>query len=197
MGFGTQLRVTISLLVACSLIAGCAGAGLDSPEARTTRMLNDSFLPYQEMTTALLRTGSGFTEIATMRLVGRRDRKSGAVSTHAIVAINYHQKLGRRYESARNASAELLPMHRLQNDGAGCRKEAGCVHFEEFLVDIPEPHLRQAAAAGKGYPIKLFARAGGGTEYAIPPVLVSALMTAIDAPALANQGATASAVPPR
>lgn len=182
-----------STVVLCSLIAGCAGPGLDSPEAKATRVLNDNFLPYQEVTTALVRSGSGLTEIATMRLVGRRDRKSGAVSTHAIVAIQYHQKLGRRYESARNASTELLPMHRLQTDGAGCRKEAGCVHFEEFLVDIPEPQLRQANAAGKGYPVKLFARAGGGTEYPIPPVLVASLMTALDTGLAAVPGVTANA----
>lgn len=187
----------MGLLVAGCLTGGCAGSGLDGPEARATRVLNDSFLPYQEVTTALLRTGSAFTEIATMRLVGRRDRKSGAVTTHAIVAIHYHQKLGRRYESARNASADLLPLHRLQNDGAGCRKEAGCTHFEEFLVDLPEPHLRLAQSAGMGYPIKLFARAGGGTEYAIPPVLVAALMTALDAPPAPARAATAKAPPPR
>ncbi len=186
----------VGIVAMCALIGGCAGPGLDSPEAKATKVLNDNF-PYQEVTTALLRTGNGFTEISTMRLIGRRDRKSGAVSTHAIVAIHYHQKLGRRYESARNANAELLPMHRLQNDGAGCRKEAGCVHFEEFLVDIPEPQLRQANATGKGYPIKLFARAGGGTEYPIPSVLVASLMTALDAGPTAVPGVTAKAAQSR
>lgn len=173
-------RTVVAVLMSCGFAAGCAGPGLDSPEAKATKVINDNFLPYQELTTALLRSGNGTTEIATMRLIGRRDRKNGSVTTHAVVAIHYHQKLGRRYETARNANTELLPLHRLQNEGTGCRKENGCVHFEEFLIDIPEPQLREANAAGKGYPIKLFARAGGGTEYPIPPVLVASLMGALD-----------------
>lgn len=168
-------RTAVLLLIGASLLAGCSA----QTAAPGGTLRDDRFLPYREFATPRFAVRQGLEQISG-HLTARHDKATGAVTTHALVGVVYAQKLGRRYEGARNARAELLPFSQLMHDGAGCRRQAGCVHAEAFRIEIPLADLRAAAAAGEGYPIKMFGRAGYETFYPIPKDLVALLVREVD-----------------
>lgn len=173
------VRAFVTLFV-LALVAGCAGQGL-APSAAATR--NDAFLPFREITTPGFKARLPEGGEIHGHLGARRDKQTGAVTTHAILGIVYAQKLSRRYEFARNARTEALPLRLLVHDGVGCRRQTGCAHMELFQADIPEADLRRARSTDEGYAIKLFGRLGHATLFPIPKELVAALIEGIDRPA--------------
>ena len=177
--------------LAALLVAGCAAQG-GAPQALapTAGTRDDAFLPYREMATSSFEAGQLPGDRVRGSLVARRDKSTAALTTHAILGVVYAQQASRRYETARNARAEALPFRQLYHDGAGCRRQAGCAHAELFQVDIPEADLRRAAAAGEGYPIKLFGRAGHTSLFPVPKELVAALLKEVDAPATVTSALT-------
>lgn len=185
-----RIERALAAVAALALAAGCAAQSLGPPAASTR---SDTFLPYREMATSIIKARSPEGADISAYLGARRDKQTDALTTHAFLAVVYVQKLGRRYESARNARAEALPFRLLVHDGAACRKQMGCAHMEMFQVDIPEADLRQARAAGEGYPIKLFGRLGHNTLFPIPKELVASLLDEIDRPASATLAAKAPA----
>ena len=172
-------RLTLAVLLG---LAGCA-QGLDSEAAKRTVANSDEFKPYSEVRGAMIRTGP-VNDHRLLQLLARRDRKTGAVTTHAEVGIIYHQRATRHYEITRNARAEVLPMRMLLHEGTGCRRLEGCVHTLSLLIDIPEADLR--ASVTSGYQFKVFARAGEEALFQVPPSLIEALLKAIDAPPAAT-----------
>lgn len=161
-------------------LAGCAAPGLQGTGSGPVAQRDDQFKPYQEYATddALVRTHNSY---AGARLVARRDRTTGAITTYAYAIVGYIQRLTRRYEAARNERAEPLAFRQLSHEPAVCRRELGCAHRHMLEIAIPEADLRRALAAGQDYPIKLFARAG---EEAIVPVTraqIAALYKALEA----------------
>ena len=176
--------VLVALAIGITAIAGCSA----SPPAPTAvaSVREDTFLPYREISTASFDIPQALGGRIRGHLTARLAKSTGAVTTHAVVGVVYAQKLGRRYEQARNARAESLPFRLLAHDGNGCRKQTGCAHLELFQIDIPEADLRRAAASGEGYPIKMFGRAGAATLFPFPPDLVRALVKNIDASPATN-----------
>ena len=179
----------IATAILALMLSACAG--LDTPQALETKTRDDPFLPYVATAgkTIEMYAGPITAERHTVSLLARRDRKTGVLTTHAHVHLRYHQVPHRRYESARNEQAEVLAMKQLLSTGAGCRKPEGCPHLEEFLVDIPEPQLREMQATG--YKFKVFNKPGEWVRFEIPPQLVKALFAAADA-----QGETKAATAP-
>jgi hypothetical protein len=167
------IRLAVLLLLT-ALLPACAV----QTAAPTGGLRDDRFLPYREFSTPRFALRHGREQISG-HLTARHDKATGAISTYAIVAVVYGQKLGRRYEAARNARAETLPFTQMLHDGAGCRRQAGCAHAEMFRIEVPLADLRAAATAGEGYPIKMFGRAGYETLYPIPKELVALLMAEI------------------
>ena len=168
--------IVVGPLAVAVMAAGCAAKPLEPPAAATR---NDAFLPYREIATAPIEQTQPGGGAIMAHLVARRDKASGALTTHAMLGVVYGQRLARRYEQARNARAEALPLRQLVNDGSRCRRQAGCAHLEMFQVDIPEADLRRAHAAAEGYPIKLFGRIGHATLFPIPKEMVAALLVEV------------------
>ncbi|MGE3916802.1 MAG: hypothetical protein AB7F78_14010 [Hyphomicrobiaceae bacterium] len=177
-----QRRFGLALLIALAMGA-CSSASVETPGASPIRQRDDAFLPYREVTTSPFESGRLPGDRISGSLGARVDRKTGAATTYALLTVVYAERQGRRYETARNLQAEALPMRQVYKDGSHCRKLSGCVHAEAFQVDLPPAELRQALAAGNGYAIKLFGRAGAGTVFAFPKDTLAALFKAIDAPA--------------
>ena len=167
------------VLVLCLMMPACA-PGLDSPQALETSTRDDPFLPYVATAgkTVEMYAGPITRERHTVSLLARRDRKTGVLTTHAHVHLRYHQVAHRRFIIARNDRAEVLEMKLLSTMGAGCRKAEGCPHLEEFLVDIPEPQMREAQKSG--YNIKIFNKPGEWIRLEVPASLVKALFAAVD-----------------
>jgi hypothetical protein len=170
--------MAVAAVATALLHVGCAGQSIAPPAAGAR---DDTFLPYREIATTSFEVTQPGGDRTRGHLTARRDKGTGALSTHAILGVVYGQKTSRHYEAARNNRAEALPYRQLFHDGAGCRRQAGCAHAELFQVDIPEADLRRALAAGEGYPIKLFGRAGHNTLFPIPKELVAALFREVDA----------------
>ena len=183
--------VILALLLA-PMSSACT-AGLDSPLALETKTRDDPFLPYVATAgkTIEMYAGPITSERHTVSLLARRDRKTGVLTTHAHIQLRYHQVAHRRYETARNDRAEALGLKAISSMGAGCRKPEGCPHLEEFLVDIPEPQLREAQQSG--YKFKVFNKAGEWVYFQVPPQLVKALFVASDSPTGAKAAETKAA----
>ena len=173
----------ICAVALCALLAGCAASDLNTPEARQTVAKDDPFLPYTAIAGKTIRMNGGplSSERQILSLLARRDKKSGVLTTYARISIGYVQKTHRRYDTVRNDRSETLAMKSLSSEGAGCRRDEGCPHVEEFLVDLPEAQLRESLKTG--YRFKVFARAGNEVLFPVPAELIQALLAAADAPA--------------
>lgn len=180
------------MLAVAICAAGCA-PGMDAESARATKAIDDKFLPYNEIAGAAVaqNTGGVFNSGRVgMQLLARRDRKTGALTTHARVMIHYQKRQRYRFEQARAPTTELLPMRELwRSDAAFCKEDQGCPHTEDILIDIPEPQLR--AAQQTGYAFRIYSRDGDHYQFNVPTPLIQALFKAADATA---PGTTASTV---
>jgi hypothetical protein len=138
---------------------------------------DDSFRPYREVFTGQHRVG-GYPNLIGLRLVGRLDRKSGALSMQLEVEFAYMSDHKRGYHTARNNRAEALRFTALSSNGR-CRTGSSCPYGERFVVDIPEGDLRQASP--NGYQLKLFARNGPEALVTMPKGSIARLLEHIDA----------------
>jgi hypothetical protein len=86
-----------------ALLAACAG-GAPVP---TVSLRDDNFRPYREYTTGQ-RTFRAYPNTFITELVARVDRKTGVTRTLLSADFRYLGGRMRKYESARNASAEAL-----------------------------------------------------------------------------------------
>jgi hypothetical protein len=145
--------------------------------ASQIKISDDRFRPFREYTTGEIKTGNA-SGLASKQLVGRVDRRTGALTTLLQFQIAYLGNHKRSYESARNNRAEPLRLNSVQRN-AKCHPRSGCVYSEMFLVIIPEAQLRQAPAAG--YQIKAFARNGPDLLVTIPKELIAGLFAKMDA----------------
>lgn len=155
--------------------AGCSAPGGGGPtivgSVPVAKGRDDPFAPYQEFSTAMLR-GGAIPNVTTVRLIGRRDRKTGTVTTLARVAVFYEDDVRRYYDVARNARAETLQLSVITRDFPLCSRRP-CRYSEEMMVEVPDAEL--AAARTTGYAFKLFSRVGRESLITIPKELVAAL----------------------
>lgn len=183
-----RLGPSFAVVSALALAACSAGIGLDSPHAQAVRATDDPFLPYQEYVGAEMRRTEGST-IRSLRLVGRRDRKTGVLTTHAQIMLAYKSQTAHHFDQARSEKAELLAMRKLDGAGGSCQKAGGCPHNEAYIVDLPEADLRSARETG--YKIKLFGRNGADAYFPIPAQLVDALYQKLGVPKSASPAPSA------
>lgn len=168
-------RVGILRSVACCAIAVIVGACTATIEPVIAR--NDPFTPYQEYISSHLSQGIDEGRLI-YQIIGRRDRKTGTVTTLARVSIAYIGDSQRKYEIARNNRAETLPLAVITRT-AGCMKKP-CMYQEDFTVEIPKAALRASAAAS--YAFKVFARVGQEHVVDIPKSLIQSLIDGLDQP---------------
>ena len=161
------------LIVACCLYQACPSLVHATP----IKVNDDRFRPFREYTTGEIRTGNG-NGLGSQQLVGRIDRRTGALTTLLQVQIAYLGTHKRSYENARNNRAEPLRLNSVQRH-AKCHPKNGCVYSETFLVIVPETELRQAP--GAGYQVKAFARNGPEILISIPKEHIASLFARIDA----------------
>lgn len=158
-------------------LVGCATTEQQIAAASEIKTTDDSFRPFKEYSTGPIRSGNSLG-VGAKQLVGRVDRKTGALTLVLQFQIVYVAANKRRYEQARNARAEPLAFHTVPQR-AQCPRNKDCTYDELFLVTIPEAELR--AAAADGYQVKAFAKNGPDLLVSIPKPLISSLFARIDA----------------
>lgn len=163
--------------MATILPTGCATPEQQIAAASQIRTTDDTFRPFKEYTTGAIRSANA-SGVGAKQLVGRIDRKSGALTTLVQFEIVYQGDHKRHYEHARNARAEALQFTKVPRN-AKCQPQKGCTYDELFLVVIPEAELRAAAAGG--YQIKAFAKNGPDVLVDVPKELIVNLFAQIDA----------------
>lgn len=136
---------------------------------------DDKFRPFVEYATGTIRLSSYPNDILP-KLMARIDRKTGKTSTLASVTFVYSARHMRKYESARNARAEVLRFYKPTRHRT-CEKRA-CVVNETLMIGIPQPELRQASP--DGYKLKVFARDGSDMLIAIPGRAIEQLFAKLD-----------------
>jgi hypothetical protein len=94
------------------------------------------------------------------------------------VGLVYAADRMRRYESARNLSAEALRFQRISRHRSS--ETRSCVYDEKFMIEIPADELRRAPPAG--YQLKIFAREGADTTLTIAKADIERLFAALDKP---------------
>jgi hypothetical protein len=137
---------------------------------------DDKFRPYQDVFTSQYRAG-GYPNLIALRLVGRIDRNSGALTTQLEIEFAYMSDHRRGYEIARNARAEVLRFTAVSSSGR-CRTGSSCPYGERFMIEIPDSELRQAPS--QGYQLKLFARNGPEAVVTIPQGAIVRLFERVD-----------------
>ena len=157
-------------LLGSAFLAACAAGG-SAPEIAVR---DDNFRPYREYTTGK-QLVSTYPNTFAAELIGRVDRKTGATTTLISADFAYQDDRMRKYESARDARAEALPLQGISRVRS-CEQHV-CVHEEKFAVEIPEDALRRAPAGG--YQPKIFARDGGDTTVTIPKGQIDLLLAAL------------------
>ena len=136
---------------------------------------DDKFRPFVEYATGTIRLSS-YPNYILLKLMARIDRKTGKTSTLASVTFVYSARHMRKYESARNARAEVLRFYKPTRHRS-CEKRA-CVVNETLMIGIPEAELRHASP--DGYKLKVFARDGSDMLIAIPRGAIERLFAKLD-----------------
>lgn len=177
-----HFRIVASCLFAL-VVSGCATNPIGPALSR-----DDPFSPYREVISSAVRPPA-FPDNIAYRLIGRRDRKTGVVTTLADVLVMYTGEIQVKYEVARNIRAETLPITVVMRTSSGCMKKP-CQYTEHVRIEIAEGELRTAAGNG-GYAFKLFARAGNEHIIQVPHDLIQSLFASMDAPSTPHRTATA------
>lgn len=186
------------VLASAFFVVSIGGCTINTPATETV-LRDDQFLPYLEFSTPLYPGGAPHTQMA---LIARRDRKSGTLTTYAMLAVGY-LGLTRTYEQARNQRTDQLRLRKIRHLGQQCRQGASCAHTEVVEVELPEPDLRRALAAREGYPVKLFARTGVPVLFPFAHVHIAQLFGSVDAgktapaPAMSDPAPLAQGPPAR
>lgn len=167
-------------LVAAALLAGCASL----PPPTEVQAIDDPFRPFVEYHAGLASVAQ-WQASATVRLVGRIDRKTREPSTHVFVEMAYTAETRRHYETARNSRAEPLSVTKHAGSG-NCGGKGPCPHGEVVTIDVPIEDLRRAGP--QGYALKLFAKYGPEATLTMPKPVIDAMLARLDK----DRGAAAS-----
>ena len=169
---------TLGILPLAAFFAYEVYAGAAAAHAGEVVLRDDTFLPYRQYTAGKVRISS-FPNLIETELLARVDRKTGAISTLASFKFAYAGDHLRSYDSARNTRAETLRFNAVSHRRS-CEKKDLCVFNEVVTVEIPAAELRQAPSGG--YPLKVFARAGGDATIAVPRGTIDQLLAAVEGP---------------
>lgn len=169
---GAALAAALGL-AACSAPGNGTATIVGTLPAATSR--DDPFAPHQEFTSAALRGGTA-ASAHTLRLVGRRDRKTGDVTMHVRVEVVYRDYVKHYYDTARNVRAEVLALHVVARDFPLCTNPP-CFYGEQVRVDVPLAEI--TAAAGAGYQLKLFSRIGREKLITVPKELIATVLASM------------------
>ncbi len=160
------------------LLAACAGGGqsLDQTSQQIAQKAEVA-RPYREVALPGARVGEAANGL-TMVLSARVDRQTGKVQTFLRADLVYVAAGRRDYDSVRDAAGGQLKSERLGGNQR-CQPGQTCTYDEAWLIELPEPALRQAKSTG--YRLKLFARSGPEIEIGIPGPQITSLFERIDA----------------
>lgn len=178
-----------SAVLSSMLATACATPEQQIAKASEIKTTDDSFRPFKEYSTGPIKSGNALG-LGAKQLVGRVDRKTGALTMALQFEIVYVAGNKRRYDQARNARAEPLAFHSVPRR-ADCPRHKDCTYDELFVVTIPEAELR--AAPAEGYQIKAFAKNGPDVLVSIPKPLIVSLFAQIDRDRAAPAPQTAAA----
>jgi hypothetical protein len=159
------------------LAAACATQEQQISTASAIRVADDSFKPYREYSSGPIRSAN-MQGAGVKMLTARVDRKTGALTALLQFQIHYIDYNKRRYEQARNARAELLPMQRTPRR-ADCPRRDDCTYDEVFAITLPEADLR--AAPAEGYLVKVFPSSGPEIAISVPKPVIVSLFERVDA----------------
>lgn len=159
-------------VVLVALLAACASL----PPPTDVQAIDDPFRPFVEYHAGLASTAQ-WQASATVRLVGRIDRKTREPTTHVFVEMAYTAETRRHYETARNSRAEPLAVTRHAGSG-NCGGKGPCPHGEVVTVDVPIEDLRRAGP--QGYALKLFAKYGPEATLTMPKPVIDAMLARLD-----------------
>lgn len=177
-GVVRRLRVPWCLgFVAALALAGCVSAEQQIERASAIKIIDDPFRPYREYQSGEMIAGNQ-TGLGSKQLIGRVDKKTGAVTLLVEFYIVYRDSHRRLYEIARNNRGEQLPLSTIQRQGQ-CRYGNECPYSDYFTVVVPEAELR--AAPAEGYLFKAFARNGPDLLVSIPRPLIANVLAKVDA----------------
>ncbi len=161
----------VAISCGCAVQGGVTGT-LSEPQKR-----DDQFAPYQEVVTPTLRSGA-IPNVTLLKLIGRRDRKSGEATALASVQVSYEARSQRHYEIARNSRAETLPLQVVSRGHSTTCRQHLCRYVEDYLVELPLAELRHTP--GAAFAFKLFAKGGHDHLVAIPKELIASLIKSLD-----------------
>ena len=184
---GRQMRKAMAIVVAGSLLAGCAGGGTGTLDAETQAVApRDEAKAVREVAIPGVRVSGGENQLA-LTLGARIDRQSQS-APQLRAEITYTATAARTYDTARDLAGKIL---RTERPGSGdrCKPGVACAYVEIVRIELPDAELRQAKATG--YRLKLFARNGPEIEIGIPGGQIAALYDKIDgaaAPRAARKG---------
>lgn len=159
-------------MVLALCLAGCSVA----PPAAEIRDKDDPFSPAKQMATGFVRVPSQ-AAVVGLQLVAEVDKKSGEAKAIARVQLLYNDAHGRKYATARNDRAEVLPLVTQATKGR-CALGNQCPHEEIVTVTLPLGDLRRVS--GEGYRFKLFARIGPDVLVTVPRDLAANLVASVD-----------------
>jgi len=91
------------------------GCQINPAPSEEITLRDDDFRPFVEYATAATRVSS-YPNRFFFNLIARVDRKTGKTSTFVSLVIAYPGRHKRKYESARNARAEVLRFHKPMRD---------------------------------------------------------------------------------
>lgn len=160
----------------CAFVAfALPGCQINPAPSEEITLQDDAFRPFVEYATPDLRLSS-YPDLAVLKLVARIDRKTRETSTLAGLVLVYPGRAMRKYNSARNARAEVLRFYKPLRQRE-CEKRV-CSVSETLMIEIPETELRRAPP--DGYKLKVFARDGSDMLVAIPRGVIERLFAKID-----------------
>jgi hypothetical protein len=167
-----MLSLVRKTLVVAVLMSGCASL----PPPTEVQAIDDPFRPFVEYHAGLASVAQ-WESSATVRLVGRIDRKTREPSTHVFVEMAYTSETRRHYETARNIRAELLAVTKHAGSG-NCGGKGPCPHGEVVTIHVPIDDLRRAGP--QGYALKLFAKYGPEATLTMPKPVIDAMLARLD-----------------
>lgn len=161
------------------LLSACAGSSQPSLDQAAMQRSESAAAarPFRDVTLPPVRVGEAANGL-TVTLSARIDRQSAPVRPFLRADLVYAAARQRTYDTARDDAGAQLKSERL---GANerCRPDKSCTYDEAWLIELPEPALRQAKTTG--YRVKLFARSGPEIEIGIPGPQIASLFEKADA----------------
>ena len=173
---GGELTMRVCAWLFAAFVAfALPGCQINPAPSEEITLQDDEFRPFVEYATGTIRLSS-YPNYILLKLIARIDRKTGKTSTLASVTFVYPGRAMRKYNSARNARAEVLRFYKPLRQRE-CEKRV-CSVSETLMIEIPETELRRAPP--DGYKLKVFARDGSDMLVAIPRGVIERLFAKLD-----------------